>query len=129
MQQFQIPQFIDYEDKVIGPLTIKQFLWLLAGGAIVFTLWVSFPLILFIILGIPIAILFLALAFYKINGRPFIIFITSSINYFIHPKMLLWKGESKEKKPVFAEEKEIEEEKIEKISKSALEKLAAKLDQ
>lgn len=129
MQQFQIPQFIDYEDKVIGPLTIKQFLWLLAGGAIVFVLWVSFPLILFIILGIPIAILFLALAFYKINGRPFIIFITSSINYFIHPKMLLWKGERKEKKPVFAEEKEIEEEKIEKISKSALEKLAAKLDQ
>ena len=27
-----VPQFIDVEDRVIGPLTIKQFLYLLAGG-------------------------------------------------------------------------------------------------
>lgn len=128
MQQFQIPQFINIEDKVIGPLTIKQFLWLLAGGGICFVLWTALPLAIFLILGIPIAILFLALAFFKIHGRPFIHFITSAISYFLRPKMLLFNKPEKERRKVFQEEKIAEEKPIAKATESDLEKLATKLD-
>ena len=36
MQQFVIPQFIDVEDKIIGPITVRQFIIMLAGGGLVF---------------------------------------------------------------------------------------------
>ena len=72
MQQFQIPQFIEMEDKLFGPLTFKQFMYLVGGGGICFILYVWLPLP-FIIKIIPIAgvaALALALAFVKYNGRP-----------------------------------------------------------
>lgn len=128
MQQFQIPQFINIEDKVIGPLTIKQFLWLLAGGGICFVLWTALPLIIFLMLGIPVAILFLGLAFLKIHGRPFIYFITSAIAYFFRPKMLLFNKPQKKQRKVFEEEVVEKEKPLAKATKSDLEKLATRLD-
>ena len=37
--QFSVPQFVEVEDKIIGPLTLKQFLVLLGGGFVVFVLY------------------------------------------------------------------------------------------
>jgi len=37
--QYQVPQFIEVEDRIIGPLTLKQFLYLAFAGAILFVLW------------------------------------------------------------------------------------------
>jgi len=36
MQQFTVPQFIDVEDKILGPITIRQFLILLVGCIVIF---------------------------------------------------------------------------------------------
>ncbi|KKS92044.1 MAG: hypothetical protein UV69_C0039G0006, partial [Parcubacteria group bacterium GW2011_GWE2_43_12] len=32
MQQFVVPQFIDVEDKIIGPITVRQFIIIMVGG-------------------------------------------------------------------------------------------------
>ncbi len=90
MEQYQVPQFIEVEDKIIGPLTLKQFLWLLGGAATLFVIWAFTDIALFIILAVPTAALFAALAFYKINGRPFIFFIFTLIIYIFKPKFFLW---------------------------------------
>jgi len=37
--QFNVPQFIETEDKLIGPFTLKQFLYLAAGGALLVFAW------------------------------------------------------------------------------------------
>lgn len=92
---FQVPQLIDIEDKIVGPLTIKQFLYLGGGMMILAFLWVSLTLGAFIIASIPIIFLSLSLSFYKINGRPFIYFLNSFIIYSIKPKLYLWKKETK----------------------------------
>jgi len=93
--QFNVPQYIGIEDKIIGPLTIKQFLCILAGAGIIIVLWFFAELWLFLIIAVPIIIFCLMLAFYKFNGRPFINFIGSAFNYLLKPKIYLWKKNKK----------------------------------
>nr|HPI66783.1 PrgI family protein [Candidatus Paceibacterota bacterium] len=70
--QFRVPQFIDIEDKLFGPLTFKQFIYLAGGAGLVFVIYKTIPLVFAIFLMIPVAGLAAALAFYKPNGKPFI---------------------------------------------------------
>lgn len=95
--EYQVPQFIDVEDKIFGPLTIRQFIYLAGGGGIIGIIVLSLPLFFAIVLSVPIGALALALAFYKINGKPFIEILESGLGYFLGGKLYLWK---KEKKPV-----------------------------
>ncbi len=91
--QFNIPQFIDVEDRIVGPLTFKQLLYLGTSGVLTFFIWYFFKLWVFIIVGIPIGAAALALAFLRINGRPFILFLTALVNYLHKPKIYVWKKE------------------------------------
>ena len=94
--QFNVPQFIEVEDKIIGPFTLKQFLFLLGGGAALFIVWfLILNLFIFIIIAVPILILTLALAFYKVDGRPFLIYLLSVIGFLSKPRLYLWKKEEK----------------------------------
>lgn len=92
MQQFQVPQFIEVEDKIFGPLTTKQFFYLLGGGGIAFLTWYFIDnFFFFIILATPVIALSTTLAFLKINGRPFIDLISNSVVFFMKPRLYLWK--------------------------------------
>lgn len=89
--QFKVPQFIDIEDKLFGPLTFRQFAYLAGGGGMVFVIYKLLPLWIGIFLILPIVILVLALAFYKINNQPFIYYLQASITYAITNKLYVWK--------------------------------------
>lgn len=91
MQQYQVPQFIDVEDKIFGPLTTKQFFYLLGGGGLAFLLWFFLQFWLFILLGAPVITLAVMLAFVKVNGRPFIDTVANYLNYIAKPRLFLWK--------------------------------------
>lgn len=95
--RYQVPQFIEVEDKIFGPLTLKQFLYVSGGAAIGFILWSFLPRFLAVIIGLPVVGFFLALAFYQSNGRPFVTTVESAIKYFFATKLYIWKKE--EKKP------------------------------
>jgi len=71
--RYEVPQFIEIEDKIVGPLTWKQFVFLAGGAGGAVLLWLSLPPLIAIFLIVPIAVLALALAFYKYNQRPFIL--------------------------------------------------------
>lgn len=85
-----VPQFIDVEDKIAGPLTWKQLGWMIGMGAIILTFFGLFETTLAIVLSIPIALLFLALAFYKPNGIPMISFIGHATLFLFRPKVAIW---------------------------------------
>lgn len=89
--QFQVPQFIDIEDKVIGPFTIKQFLYLLCAGVIIFILSKILNLFATIILAIPIISIAVALSFIKIGGQPFVVIIKNFIGFLKKPDFYVWK--------------------------------------
>ena len=101
--KYEVPQFIDVEDKVFGPLTIKQFLYLIGGAGLSYLLWVSFPAFFAVLFIIPVVAFVLALAFYQINNRPFVQVIENGIQYFLSNKLYLWKKEPKRSVPETAE--------------------------
>ena len=85
-----VPQFIDIEDKVAGPLTWKQLGWMMAMGAIVLTLLGVLGTGAGIVVSIPVVLLFVALAFYKPNGFPMTAFIGQATLFLFRPKMAVW---------------------------------------
>ena len=89
--RFQVPQFIEVEDKVFGPLTVRQFIYLAGGGGLAYLIYAFLPFILAILLIPPVVILSLMLAFYKINDRPFIYTLESAVKFYIGGKLYIWK--------------------------------------
>lgn len=91
--RFQLPQFIETETKIVGPFTLQQFLWVAGGAAFVFLLYTLVKSVLFFILAIPTAGIFLALAFLKIDGVPLIVYLSYSVSYLTNPKKYIFKKE------------------------------------
>lgn len=91
MQQFQVPQFIDIEDKIIGPLTLKQFFYLVGAGGFGFVGWYLLHAIIFVLLVVPIVAVFVAMAFVKIDGRPFPVMLANAMSYYFRPRLYLWR--------------------------------------
>ena len=89
--RFEVPQFIEVEDKIFGPLSWRQFLYLGGGVGAAVATFLMLPFILFAILGIPIALLAGALAFYPVNNRPFSFFLEAIINYITQERLYLWR--------------------------------------
>jgi len=89
--RFEVPQFINIPDKLFGPFTFKQALYLVGGGGIVFALYKILPTFAAVILGVPIAAFSLALVYYKPNGRPFIHMVESFLLYSFTTKFYLWR--------------------------------------
>lgn len=95
--RFQVPQFIEVEDKIFGPFTVKQFIYLVGGAGISFTLYRFIPLPFFLKI-IPISVviaLSVALAFAKINNKPFIFMLEAAVKYFFNSKLYIWRKEDK----------------------------------
>jgi len=92
--EYQVPQFIEVEDKIVGPLTLKQFIYLGGGAGLCVVLFLELPLILAVILGVPVAAFAGALAFYKVNGKTFTDLLEAGANYYIGGKLFLWKHDS-----------------------------------
>ena len=91
--RFQVPQFIEMEVKIVGPFTLKQFLFLAAGAVIIFILQYTLSLTYVIMLGLPIAIISFALAFYKIDGIPLPQYILMALSYITGPKRYQFRKE------------------------------------
>ena len=93
----QVPQFLDVEDKLIGPLTLRQFLFLLAGGGILFLLFKTLNFVLFVFIAIPVILFVLLWAFYKIGNQRFTKFVTSFLGFIGKPNIYTWKKLSPKK--------------------------------
>ena len=129
--RFQVPQFIEVEDKIFGPLTLKQFIYLLGGGGLSFIVYTLIGnLIVSIIVCLPIIGFALALAFYKINNKPFINVVESAFNYYIGSKLYIWKKVDKkiEAKNVVGQSASTSEFYVPKLSDSKLKDLTWSLD-
>jgi hypothetical protein len=91
---FGVPQYIDIEDKVAGPLTGKQLLWMFGMGAVLLILWNTLEKGAFFVAALPVAGLFCALAFYRPYGQPMIKFLIYSALFLFRPKVYIWRRES-----------------------------------
>lgn len=92
--RFEVPQFIEIEDKIFGPLTWRQFLYVGGGVGMAGVMFFTMPLIIFLIIGLPLALLSGALAFYPVNNRPFSYFLEAIFNYVKGQRLYLWRQKS-----------------------------------
>ncbi len=90
MQQFTVPQFIDVEDKVFGPITIRQFVIILVGAFLIFLSYHTFDFAMFIFATIVIGVGVGIVAFLKINGALFHQFLLNFIQTLKRPSIRVW---------------------------------------
>ncbi len=90
MNQFVVPQFIDVEDKIFGPITTRQFLILFVAGLIMFIVFKLADTALFIFLFLIIVGFALVLAFVKINGQFFHYFLLNICQSMLRPSIRIW---------------------------------------
>lgn len=91
--QHKVPQFIEVEDKIFGPFTLKQFSYLAGGFGLSIILWRTFSNSSFVILIVaPVVAFTLALTFLNPNGKPFIFLLQNFLTFLVKPKTLFWKN-------------------------------------
>jgi hypothetical protein len=91
--KFQVPQFIETEINIVGPFTLKQFLWIGAGATMLFLDFSAFSAGVAIIVGLPIAGVALAFAFLKIEGMPLINYVANALSFMFGAKRYLYTPE------------------------------------
>ena len=129
--QFQVPQFIEVEDKIFGPLTFKQFIYIGGGLGASYILFRVLPIYLAAPLIAMVGGLAAGLAFFQFNGRPFIVGLENGFYFLLRSKLYLWNNTRKKKAaapatPVFAQGQG--EVYVPKLSQSRLHELSWSLD-
>ena len=97
MATYKVPQDVEAEDKLLGPFTFRQFIYLLisaAGIAIIFGLFQIFPLLA--IIPIPITLFFLVLALPLKKDQPMEVYLASIANFYLKPNIRRWTAGQRE---------------------------------
>ena len=93
--RYQVPQFIEVEDKIFGPFTFRQFAYLLGGAGVCFICYKALPFIIGLPIMIAAAGVSLSLAFYKVNNRPLINTLEAAFKFFLTNRLYIWKKRDK----------------------------------
>jgi hypothetical protein len=91
MEQIIVPQFLDAEDKIFGPITVRQFIELMVAGMCCFVFYKIFDFTLFVVASLVVFFIALVIAFAKINGQSFHDFALNFIQTLKSPKLKVWR--------------------------------------
>ena len=117
MAQYKVPQDVEADDKLIGPFSFRQFVYLLiAGGLIALAvgLFQLFPLLAIIPL-VP-TLLFLALALPLKKDQPMETYLAAIVSYYLKPRTRLWTPGQRESTILITAPKVVEETRMRDIS-------------
>ncbi|MFA6274303.1 MAG: PrgI family protein [Candidatus Paceibacterota bacterium] len=132
--QFKVPQFLEIEDKIFGPFTFKQFVYLAGGAGLCFIIYKGIGLLFGFIPMAAVAGIALALTFYRPNNKPLINMIESWFKYTTQSKLYIWqrrknKLSTEQQKNITADQKaELLNQNNVKMGASKLRDLAWSLD-
>ncbi len=127
--RFEVPQFIEIEDKIIGPLTWKQFVYIAGGGGILLVLYLTTKsFIILVTFGLPIGALAFALAFHRVNNRPFSIFLEAFFTHFTSTRLYIWQKDRKQTVVLKTTEEETANSSLAYTKKGSISKLADRLE-
>lgn len=93
LMQFQVPQFIETEDKLVGPLTLRQFIYIVIAGGIFAMLYFLVQTWIAVIFGVILLGSAGALSFIKIGGRPLIEIVIAAAGFYWKPQIYIWQPE------------------------------------
>ena len=91
MAQYKVPQDVEADDKLLGPFTFRQFVYLLiAGGLIAIGVWLFqlFPLLALI--PLPPVLFFGALALPLRKDQPMETYLAAIVSFYLKPHKRFW---------------------------------------
>jgi len=89
--RFTLPQFIEHEPKIVGPLTFRQFSFIGVAAAICFILYYTVPFSVFLIACLILGGGAMALAFLRIGGRSLPTILGNFLKFSVSPKIFIWR--------------------------------------
>lgn len=95
--RYQVPQFVDIEDKIIGPLTLKQFLMYFSAVLVLIPVYLFSDLSLFLTLALPVMGVAAAFAHLKPGGKSLFAFVGNASGFFTKPRLWVWRRTVKPK--------------------------------
>src|SRR6185503_13549615 len=81
----------EVEDKIFGPFTFKEFIYLAGGAGMCFIVYKILGILIGIIPILAIATFAGMLTFYRPNNKPFINMLEAGFKYFLQSKLYIWK--------------------------------------
>lgn len=96
--KFIVPQFIDKEDQILGPITVRQFLIMLVAFFLIFIAFKLLAFPYFLLTTVLILAIGGTFGFLKINGQPFHVFFVNALQTVMRPSLRTW-----DKRPTDAE--------------------------
>lgn len=90
MSTFQVPQFIEQKPKIVGFLTLPQFLYLAGAAGISFTAFYIFNFFLWLMVTVVAGVIAIAFAFVKVNGQDFLKVAAAASKFFLKPRTFTW---------------------------------------
>lgn len=94
MATYKVPQDVEAEDKLVGPLTFKQFIFLLiAVGAALMAWFMAQVHPLLIVVPLPVILVFGGLAVFRREDQPMERYLLSFFNFLLRPKQRIWSPE------------------------------------
>jgi hypothetical protein len=91
--QFQVPQFIETEDKIVGPFTLRQFMYVAGAGVLSAIFYFTLATWLWLILTVILLGIAIGAAFVKVEGRPLGNVLISALGFYWRPQTYIWKPE------------------------------------
>ena len=110
MAQYKVPQDVEADDKLIGPFSFRQFVYLLITAgliALAVGLFQIFPLL--VIIPLPPVLLFLVLALPIKKDQPMETYLAAIVSYYLKPHNRVWTPGQRESTILITAPKIVEE--------------------
>ena len=91
MAQYKVPQDVEADDKLLGPFSFRQFVYLLIAGiliAIAVALFSVFPLL--VLIPVLPALFFIVLALPLKKDQPMETYLAAIVSYYLKPHKRIW---------------------------------------
>lgn len=92
MAQYKVPQNVESEDKILGPLSLRQFIYVIIALMWGFLMWrlFSHALVIAVILGLPVSGMFLALGLIQREEQSFENYFIAMVRFVVVPRQRVW---------------------------------------
>ena len=109
MAQYKVPQDVEAEDKLLGPFTFRQFIYLLIVAGFIALAWALFQVFpLLVIIPIPIILFFGALALPLKKDQPMETYLSAIVSFYLKPRKRLWEAGQPESTILITAPKQVE---------------------
>jgi uncharacterized coiled-coil protein SlyX len=94
MAVYKVPQDVEADDKLIGPFTFRQFIFVLILAGFLYFAYLMFTIsFILVIIPMPFIVFFAALAFPWRKDQPTEVYLTALIHFWIKPRKRIWNQE------------------------------------